>query len=199
MRISIVNINTLKILQNITNNNRASYGITHCDGKLYYCHEQEGIRVSVKMKCLQTSRFLFHSYHNRLRLLSLTCETIYIRHRKYMKIDLYLLLEPRVDRFWSSSRTVEFLPARDNNKVFRIVLESTHYGPSFYDITSIDTNTIAVSTSKRISIVNIDTLKILQNITNNNRAGERKSEVSSNLQISFPFISQQVTVPVFDV
>jgi hypothetical protein len=44
--ISIVNINTLKILQNITNNNRARYGITHCDGKLYYCHEQEGIRRS---------------------------------------------------------------------------------------------------------------------------------------------------------
>ena len=42
--ISIVNINTLKILQNITNNNRARYGITHCDGTLYYCHEQEGIR-----------------------------------------------------------------------------------------------------------------------------------------------------------
>ena len=44
IRISIVNINTLKILQNINNNKRASYGITHCDGKLYYCHEHNGIR-----------------------------------------------------------------------------------------------------------------------------------------------------------
>jgi hypothetical protein len=44
--ITIVNINTLTILQNINNNNRASYGITHCDGKLYYCHEREGIRRS---------------------------------------------------------------------------------------------------------------------------------------------------------
>jgi hypothetical protein len=37
---------------------------------------------------------------------------------------------------------------------------------SFYDITSIDTNTIAVSTAKCISIVNIDTNKILHRIKN---------------------------------
>jgi DNA-binding beta-propeller fold protein YncE len=43
-RISIVNIDTYTILQTITNNNIVSYGITHCDGKLYYCHEREGIR-----------------------------------------------------------------------------------------------------------------------------------------------------------
>jgi hypothetical protein len=37
---------------------------------------------------------------------------------------------------------------------------------SFYDITSIDTNTIAVSTDKCISIVNIDTYNILHKIKN---------------------------------
>jgi hypothetical protein len=30
-------------MQNIKNNNLC-YGITHCDGKLYYCHEKEGIQ-----------------------------------------------------------------------------------------------------------------------------------------------------------
>ena len=41
--ISIVNIDTHLIMQNIKNNNLC-YGITHCDGKLYYCHEKEGIQ-----------------------------------------------------------------------------------------------------------------------------------------------------------
>jgi hypothetical protein len=40
---------------------------------------------------------------------------------------------------------------------------------SFYDITSIDTNTIAVSTDKCISIVNIDTYNILHTIKNDHK------------------------------
>jgi DNA-binding beta-propeller fold protein YncE len=42
-RIQIVNIDTKLIIQNIKNN-KLCYGITHCDGKLYYCHEREGIQ-----------------------------------------------------------------------------------------------------------------------------------------------------------
>jgi hypothetical protein len=41
--ISIVNIDPQSILHKIENTNDC-YGITHCDGKLYYCHEKEGIR-----------------------------------------------------------------------------------------------------------------------------------------------------------
>ena len=41
--ISIVNINTQNISHKIENTNDC-YGITHCDGKLYYGHEKEGIR-----------------------------------------------------------------------------------------------------------------------------------------------------------
>ena len=41
--IIIANIDTQKILHKIENKNHC-YGITHCDGKLYYCHEKEGIR-----------------------------------------------------------------------------------------------------------------------------------------------------------
>jgi hypothetical protein len=42
--ISIVNINTQNISHKITNDRRC-YGITHCDGKLYYCSYLEGIRL----------------------------------------------------------------------------------------------------------------------------------------------------------
>jgi hypothetical protein len=41
--ISIVNINTHKIVQTV-NADYDCYGITHCDGKLYYCSNSEGIR-----------------------------------------------------------------------------------------------------------------------------------------------------------
>ena len=42
-RIKISNIDTHLIIQNIKNN-KLCYGITHCDGKLYYCHDKEGIQ-----------------------------------------------------------------------------------------------------------------------------------------------------------
>ena len=35
---NIVHVHTIQ-------NDHTCYGITHCDGKLYYCHEQEGIRM----------------------------------------------------------------------------------------------------------------------------------------------------------
>ena len=73
------------------------------------CRRQHHV-VSVKVKCLQISRLIFHSYHNSSLFLYYTCKTIYFRHRKYMKIELYLWLEPRVDWIWSSSQTVEYLP-----------------------------------------------------------------------------------------
>ena len=41
--ISIVKIDPQSILHKIENKNDC-YGITHCDGKLYYCHKKEGIR-----------------------------------------------------------------------------------------------------------------------------------------------------------
>jgi hypothetical protein len=41
--IGIVNIDTHNIVHTIMHTNTC-YGITHCDGKLYYCHEQNGIR-----------------------------------------------------------------------------------------------------------------------------------------------------------
>ena len=41
--IKIVNIDTSNILHTIKNGHRC-YGITHCDGKLYYCSRDEGIR-----------------------------------------------------------------------------------------------------------------------------------------------------------
>ena len=41
--IQIANIDTHLIIQNIKNSGLC-YGITHCDGKLYYCHEMEGIQ-----------------------------------------------------------------------------------------------------------------------------------------------------------
>ena len=40
---SIINIETHNILQKI-HSNRVCYGITHCDGKLYYCSDRKGIR-----------------------------------------------------------------------------------------------------------------------------------------------------------
>ena len=39
----ISNIDMHLIIQNIKNN-KLCYGITHCDGKLYDCHEKEGIQ-----------------------------------------------------------------------------------------------------------------------------------------------------------
>ena len=41
--ISIVNIGTQSVLRKIRNDRRC-FGITHCDGKLYYCSDSEGIR-----------------------------------------------------------------------------------------------------------------------------------------------------------
>ena len=41
--ISIVNIGTQSVLRKIRNDRRY-FGITHCDGKLYYCSDSEGIR-----------------------------------------------------------------------------------------------------------------------------------------------------------
>jgi hypothetical protein len=42
--ISIITINTHKIVQKIKNGYRVCHGCTHCDGKLYYCSFLEGIR-----------------------------------------------------------------------------------------------------------------------------------------------------------
>jgi hypothetical protein len=56
----------------------------------------------------------------------------------------------------------------DGNYI-RTVQESNAYIGSLYDITSIDTNTIAVSTRRGICIVNIDTHKILHSIKNDYR------------------------------
>ena len=42
--ISIVNISTQNIVHKIENNYKKCFGITHCDGKLYYCTLGEGIR-----------------------------------------------------------------------------------------------------------------------------------------------------------
>ena len=51
--IGIVNIDTHNVLQTIKND-RLCYGITHCDGKLYYCSNSEGIRrFDLKAKTYQ--------------------------------------------------------------------------------------------------------------------------------------------------
>jgi hypothetical protein len=51
--IGIVNIDTHNVLQTIKND-RVCYGITHCDGKLYYCSNSEGIRrFDLKAKTYQ--------------------------------------------------------------------------------------------------------------------------------------------------
>ena len=51
--ISIVTLNTHKILHTIKNYHHC-YGITHCDGKLYYCSNSQGIRrFDLKTKTLQ--------------------------------------------------------------------------------------------------------------------------------------------------
>jgi sugar lactone lactonase YvrE/archaellum component FlaC len=42
--ISIVNIDTQNVIQTINNTNRLCVGISHCDDKLYYCSNLEGIR-----------------------------------------------------------------------------------------------------------------------------------------------------------
>ena len=86
------------------------FQIVHQPQKRNHGYRRQHTAVSVKVKCLQISRYLFHSNHNRLRFLSLTCKPIYFRHRKYMKIELFLLLEPRVEWFWSSSRTSNSFP-----------------------------------------------------------------------------------------
>ena len=57
---------------------------------------------------------------------------------------------------------------RSNGYCIRTVQSLDPEG-SFYDITSINTNTIAVSTSTCISIVNIDTQNVIQTINNKNR------------------------------
>ena len=41
--IVIVNIDSQNIVHTIQNDHTC-YGISHCDGKLYYCHEYDGIR-----------------------------------------------------------------------------------------------------------------------------------------------------------
>ena len=53
-----------------------------------------------------------------------------------------------------------------NGNLLRTVQESNRYGISFRHITSFDTNTIAVSTCRCISIVNIDTHELLHKIKN---------------------------------
>ena len=51
--ISIVTLNTHKILHTIKNYHHC-FGITHCDGKLYYCSGKEGIRrFDLKTKTIQ--------------------------------------------------------------------------------------------------------------------------------------------------
>ena len=51
--ISIVNIDTHELLHKIQSN-RVCYGMTHCDGKLYYCSDSEGIRrINLKTKTNQ--------------------------------------------------------------------------------------------------------------------------------------------------
>jgi hypothetical protein len=51
--IGIINIDTHNVLQTIKND-RVCYGITHCDGKLYYCCNSEGIRrFDLKAKTYQ--------------------------------------------------------------------------------------------------------------------------------------------------
>jgi hypothetical protein len=80
---------------------------------------------SVKVKCLEISRLIFHSYHNSSRFLCHTCKTIYFRHRKY------------IGNFLRTVQSFDCLSV------------------SFYDMTSIDANTIAVSTGKCISIANM--------------------------------------------
>jgi hypothetical protein len=59
--IHIVNIDTHKILHKIKNDFRLCYGITHYDGKLYYCHGKEGIRrfdLNTKTKELVIPTFI---------------------------------------------------------------------------------------------------------------------------------------------
>jgi hypothetical protein len=56
-----------------------------------------------------------------------------------------------------------------HGKFIRVILALNPDPGPFYDITSIDTNTIAVSTGIRIRIVNIKTHKILLTIENDHR------------------------------
>jgi outer membrane protein assembly factor BamB len=58
--ISIVNIDTQNMLHKIENKHHC-YGIAHCDGKLYYYHEKEGIRqfdMKTKANQLLVSTFI---------------------------------------------------------------------------------------------------------------------------------------------
>ena len=68
---------------------------------------------------------------------------------------------------YNHTKRIDRVTLHDNNGNFlRTVQELNRYGVSFRDITSIDTNTIAVSTCKCISIVNIDTHELLHKIKN---------------------------------
>jgi hypothetical protein len=63
--ISIVNIDTQNMLHKIENKNHC-YGIAYCDGKLYYCHENEGIRqfdLKTKTNHLLVSTFICKFSH----------------------------------------------------------------------------------------------------------------------------------------
>jgi hypothetical protein len=70
---------------------------------------------------------------------------------------------------YNSTEYIDRVTMNDNNGNFiRTVQGLSPHDVSFYDITSIDTNTIAVSTDKCISIVNIDPESILHKIENTN-------------------------------
>jgi hypothetical protein len=70
---------------------------------------------------------------------------------------------------YNAKTYIDRVTLNDSNGHFIRTVQALDSEVSFYDITSINTNTIAVSTSTCISIVNIDTENVIQTINNNNR------------------------------